>query len=63
MSYPVVTIRVIEKVGKIYDLLTTTTHNGFPVLNDEEKIHGIMLRNHLIILLINLELLLEDNFD
>ena len=35
MSYPVSSIKVIEKVGRIYDLLISTTHNGFPVLNED----------------------------
>ena len=40
-------------------MLHDTTHNGFPILNESKKIHGIMLRNHLIILLINLHRLID----
>lgn len=32
MSHPVVVVREEETVGRIYDILTTYKHNGFPVV-------------------------------
>ncbi|WOH05012.1 hypothetical protein DCAR_0624424 [Daucus carota subsp. sativus] len=59
---PVVTLRGIEKVGRIVDVLRNTTHNGFPVVDDREvpvgsqalgerELHGLVLRAHLVLLL------------
>ncbi|XP_028051938.1 chloride channel protein CLC-b isoform X4 [Camellia sinensis] len=58
---PVVTLNGIEKVGRIVDLLKNTTHNGFPVVDEEPppvgfaigatKLHGIILRGHLVLAL------------
>lgn len=59
---PVVTLRGIEKVGRIVDVLRNTTHNGFPVVDDREvlvgsqaigerELHGLILRAHLVLLL------------
>jgi chloride channel 7 len=53
-----------EKVGKIFDILLTTTHNGFPVVKESSvpnksrqrtygQFLGIILRSQLIILLRN----------
>jgi len=47
-----VTLRGIEKVSHILDVLKNTTHNGFPVIDDdmEDKIElrGLILRAHLL---------------
>ncbi|KAF5961584.1 hypothetical protein HYC85_002793 [Camellia sinensis] len=58
---PVVTLNGIEKVGRIVDLLKNTTHNGFPVVDEgpppvgfaigATKLHGIILRGHLVLAL------------
>ncbi|GIX72547.1 hypothetical protein CEXT_466571 [Caerostris extrusa] len=61
MSYPVVCLKCIEKVGFIEHILKTETHNGFPVVEIKEgsfdNIHtfgtykGLILRWQLIVLL------------
>ncbi|WOG83917.1 hypothetical protein DCAR_0103095 [Daucus carota subsp. sativus] len=59
---PVVTLRGIEKVGRIVEVLRNTTHNGFPVVDDREvplghlptgerELHGLILRAHLLLVL------------
>ncbi|KAK1369766.1 Chloride channel protein [Heracleum sosnowskyi] len=59
---PVVTLRGIEKVGRIVEVLRNTTHNGFPVVDDREvpigrvatgerELHGLVLRAHLLLVL------------
>lgn len=59
---PVVTLRGIEKVGRMVDVLRNTTHNGFPVVDDREvlpgnlatgehELHGLVLRAHLVLVL------------
>ena len=35
-------------------------HNGFPVLNENKKLVGLILRNHLIIILKNYEKVFPD---
>ncbi|KAK9925500.1 hypothetical protein M0R45_033822 [Rubus argutus] len=56
---PVVTLRGIEKVDRIVEVLRNTTHNGFPVVDDEieprvglalgaAELHGLILRAHLL---------------
>jgi len=61
MSHPVVTLSVNEKVGHIVDILKSTTHHGFPVVDfpmeatyDRRtfgKARGLILRSELIVLL------------
>ncbi|VFQ97526.1 unnamed protein product [Cuscuta campestris] len=48
---PVVTLRGIEKVRRIVEVLTNTTHNGFPVLDEMGRLHGLVLRTHLVLML------------
>lgn len=51
MVQPVICFKEIEKVGRIYDVLSTTKHNGFPVLNQKGHLCGIILRKTLCSLL------------
>jgi len=51
MTRKVYTFREIESVGKIYQVLTETTHNGFPVVNEQQQFLGLIRRNQLITLL------------
>lgn len=61
MTHPVVVLRENESAGRIYDLLKTTAHNGFPVVDDYEPnipdqerfglLKGFILRHQLITLL------------
>nr|UTD53585.1 chloride channel B [Casuarina glauca] len=54
---PVVILQGVEKVARIVDVLRNTTHNGFPVVDDEvvpptadgaTELHGVILRAHLL---------------
>ncbi|CAN2060281.1 unnamed protein product [Malus fusca] len=55
---PVVTLRGIEKVDRIVEVLRNTTHNGFPVVEEvvppmglavgATEVHGLILRAHLV---------------
>ncbi|KAM7506502.1 hypothetical protein LguiA_016955 [Lonicera macranthoides] len=55
----IVTLSGIEKVGRIVDILRNTTHNGFPIVdnapvdlgNGATKLHGLILRAHLLLVL------------
>lgn len=61
MSYPVVCVRSVEKIGFIENMLKTESHNGFPVVDVTEdsydNVHtfgtyrGMILRWQLIVLL------------
>ncbi|XP_054707765.1 H(+)/Cl(-) exchange transporter 7-like [Uloborus diversus] len=61
MSYPVVCLRTIEKVGNIERILKTESHNGFPVVDVSDDSYdnthtfgtyrGVILRWQLIVLL------------
>ena len=63
MSYPVVTLSPTETVGNIVDILKSTTHNGFPIVDPHSegehpahsrsfgKMRGLVLRSELIVLL------------
>ncbi|PIA51193.1 hypothetical protein AQUCO_01100196v1 [Aquilegia coerulea] len=55
----VVTLNGVEKVARIVEVLSNTKHNGFPVIdqgialrvglpNTSTKLHGIILRSHLV---------------
>lgn len=61
---PVITLRGVEKVSRIVEVLKNTTHNGFPVIDEELrhqtgdgeeikviKLHGLILRAHLVLAL------------
>ncbi|KAG5883579.1 hypothetical protein JTB14_016719 [Gonioctena quinquepunctata] len=61
MSHPVVTLKCVENVGHIVELLKLSTYNGFPVvdppLSDQSevttygRIRGLILRSQLIVIL------------
>ena len=61
MSHPVVTLSPIDTVGNIVDVLKSTTHNGFPIVDypmeatynrrSFGKMRGLVLRSELIVLL------------
>lgn len=51
MTQPVITIDEINRVGKVYDLLVNTRHNGFPVINRTGQLRGLILKKHLCSLL------------
>ena len=63
MSHPVVTLKTVENVGHILELLKCVTFNGFPVVDppssDQTEIdsygrfRGLILRSQLIVLLQN----------
>ncbi|KAI4375195.1 hypothetical protein MLD38_013096 [Melastoma candidum] len=58
---PVVTLSGVEKAGRIVDVLKTTTHNCFPVLDREGELHGLILRANLIKVLMK-KWFLEENW-
>jgi len=53
MASPVVTILEVEKVRRVYEVLTTTKHNGFPVVGKDGRLRGVILRKTLCGLLKN----------
>lgn len=53
MIKPVVTLQMFESVGKVIEILNTTSHNGFPVVDRTNRVIGMISRNHLIILIKN----------
>ncbi|KAH7441661.1 hypothetical protein KP509_03G047600 [Ceratopteris richardii] len=53
-SSPPMTLSAIERLGNIVEVLKSTDHNGFPVLehsSEVPKLHGLILRSHLLVLL------------
>lgn len=56
VSGPLITFSGIEKVENILHALSTTGHNGFPVIDeppfsDAPELYGLVLRSHLLVLL------------
>ena len=47
MATPVVTLLEVERVRRVMEVLTTTQHNGFPVISKDGKLRGIILRKTL----------------
>jgi len=47
----VVTLQPIETVDRVVHILKTTTHNGFPVVNEDGLFCGVILRSQLTVLL------------
>ncbi|XP_066597551.1 H(+)/Cl(-) exchange transporter 7 [Prorops nasuta] len=63
MSHPVVTLKTVENVGHIVELLKCVTFNGFPIvdppssdeteINSYGRLRGLILRSQLIVLIQN----------
>lgn len=62
MTHPVVVLREVETVGRIMDILTTTSHNGYPVVEGYDPnqspnvetfglLKGLIIRHQLLTLL------------
>ena len=53
MASPVIGIREVETVARVLHVLSSTTHNGFPVYerNSSNQLVGFILRSQLLILL------------
>ncbi|XP_058458146.1 H(+)/Cl(-) exchange transporter 7 isoform X2 [Malaya genurostris] len=58
MNQPVICLRRREKVNYIIDVLNSTRHNGFPVVDDDEystrgngRLVGLILRSQLVVIL------------
>ncbi|KAJ6218155.1 hypothetical protein RDWZM_009312 [Blomia tropicalis] len=60
MNSPVVTLKTTETVGKIVEVLSETSHNGFPVVDAESsyshvrtygRYRGLILRSQLLVML------------
>ena len=51
MAQPVVVFNEIEKVGNVFQILNSTTHNGFPVVGKNGHLVGLILRKTICSLL------------
>jgi chloride channel 7 len=51
MAKPVIVLQEIEKVGRVMEVLNTSSHYGFPIVNKEGKLRGLILRKTLCTLL------------
>ena len=51
MAQPVVTLGEINKVGDVHRILSTLSHNGFPVVGKTGHLKGLILRKHLCTLM------------
>jgi chloride channel 7 len=51
METNVITLKEVDRVGRIYHLLKTTKHHGFPVVNEKGVLRGFILRKTLTTLL------------
>ncbi|KAL5220406.1 hypothetical protein ABZP36_025119 [Zizania latifolia] len=56
VSGPLITFSTVERVGTVVDTLRRTSHNGFPVIEDQPfapapELCGLVLRSHLLVLL------------
>lgn len=51
MCQPVKTVYEVNRVQHIYDLLSQTSHNGFPVVTKDKKLRGLILRQTLCTIL------------
>ena len=51
MTSPVVTLKEVDTVKNILHVLRTTRHNGFPVVNENNQLRGLILRRTLCSLL------------
>jgi chloride channel 7 len=53
MSKPVICFHALERVSRIDEVLRSCKHNGFPVVDQETRFLGIILRSQLLTLLRN----------
>eukprot|EP01041_Mallomonas_annulata_P003432 gene3432-6812_t len=51
MIKDVITVNEVEKVKNVYKILKESNHNGFPVVNNEGQLKGLILRRTLTTLL------------
>lgn len=51
MAQPVVTLNEINRVGDVHRILSTMSHNGFPVIGRTGHLRGLILRKHLCTLI------------
>ena len=51
MNADVVSLKEVDRVGRIFHLLKTTKHHGFPVINEKGVLRGFILRKVLTTLL------------
>jgi chloride channel 7 len=51
MASPLIKFQRLEKVSVVYEILKGTSHNGFPVLSDDGRFYGLILRKTLCSLL------------
>ncbi len=51
MAKPVVKISLKPERGEVRKILSSTSHNGFPVVDEDGHFLGMILRNQLILLL------------
>lgn len=47
MARPAITLKEINSVRAVYDMLALTSHNGFPVVSDDGHLKGFILRKTL----------------
>lgn len=47
MAQPAITLKEINSVRVVYDMLALTSHNGFPVVSDDGHLRGFILRKTL----------------
>ena len=45
------TVKELVRVQDVVDMLLTCPHNGFPVVDDQGSLVGLILRRHLLLLL------------
>jgi len=51
METNVLQLREVDRVGRVYHILRTTKHHGFPVVNEKGVLRGFILRKTLTTLL------------
>jgi chloride channel 7 len=51
MAQPVITLNEINRVGDVHRILSTLSHNGFPVVGKTGHLRGLILRKHLCTLI------------
>lgn len=51
MSTPVITLSDLDKVSNVYNILKQNKHNGFPIVDRENRLLGLILRKTLCVLL------------